>query len=480
MPAENLQGRTGKKTGRLFGLPLSWGSQLTIATLGAVFFWWAQDKWLDGRIFPAARGPGERLWQMAPLLLCMGISFLCFVWVIALLIKLEMWKEAPKTEGAEGSAAPRRRGGLGWRVFTFLLFTAAVAVFYGGSVNLAYRYFPASAGTVAAVVGILSLAALFMLTPAIMRGGKKASREMNQPQAAYGAGTGRRGVPQWWIRFSAWLPTVVLLCVFFAPFKTIQMGWRMAALAGAILWPLGVHRLKMWIYRQSRKGNQDLALLMNRICAWLPGYGSSFEGVILFEAGRYGEARAFLQPLAFDSAGRPRLASVELYVYALALCNDGRAAEAQPLLEAAIEAAKPADALESALAACLLTQRKSPDRACALMEKAMATPQLRVSRSGQASDYAARIAKYAWALASAGRRDEAESRIGEAMALGSRLHDGERAGIEYFAGETWEALGHVENARAAYERAVSLRPSGVTALSSRKGLSRLARAEGAD
>ena len=54
--------------------------------------------------------------------------------------------------------------------------------------------------------------------------------------------------------------------------------------------------------------------------------------------------------------------------------NDNRAAEAEPLLEAASAAAPDNDSLKVALASCLLTQEKEPERATRLLEEVVNSP----------------------------------------------------------------------------------------------------------
>jgi hypothetical protein len=469
MPVEN-----GNKTPLLFGLPLNWGTQLTITSVGAGFFWWAQEKWLEGRSFPAAKTTGERLWQTAPALASMALTIFCLTWVAALFIKAGMLADSPgRPTSIEGVSGPREGAALLKRLLVFMLFTAAIAALYGVSASFAYSHFPFAAGKITAAAGILALAALIAGTPLIIRG-KGSQKEVIYPAAGVGRPEIRRyGPPRWWTESARWIPTVIFLGIFFAPFQTIRMEWRLIALVLVLLWPLGVNRLKIWIYQQSRKGNPAKALRLNRLCAWTPGYGVSFEGLILFDAGRYGEAREFLKPLAFDAAGHPRLTSLELYVYSIALINDDRAAEAEPLLEAAVQVKRPNQSIEMTLASCLLTQRKDAERACVLIEGAMSTPEVRMTGYGKASDYASRLAHYAWALASAGRRDDSLTQIQKALSACAGLKDSDKASVEYFIGEAWEAMGDVSNARSAFEASLNLRSEGVTAVSARKGLERI-------
>ena len=238
--------------------------------------------------------------------------------------------------------------------------------------------------------------------------------------------------------------------------------------AALVIYALIIPRIKRWIYQVGHGGDFDRALRLNRRWSVLPLYGSSLEGSILFNAGRYGEALECLRPLAFDWQGKPRLTSPELYTYALALENSGREAEAQVLLEAAVNASSEGNSMQVALATCLLTQNKEPERACNLLEQSLAD-----SKGLSRADMARRIARYAYALGSCGRRQETEAKIQEALAMGATLKKDDLAGVNYFVGEAWRALGETTKARAAFQEAVTLRPDGVTALSVQKALAKM-------
>jgi len=229
--------------------------------------------------------------------------------------------------------------------------------------------------------------------------------------------------------------------------------------------------MKKRIYQIGHKGGYEKALRMDRFWGALPFYGTSLRGVILFNAGRYHEALAYLRPLAFDGGGRPRLKSQELYIYALALVNDNRPGEAEPLLEAAISAVPSPASMKVALATCLLTQEKEPDRAVRLMEEAMSAP--RRDGEGNRADYARRVARYAWALAASRRSQEAQARIDEALQAARSLRPEDAAGVQYFVGEAWREMGEDAKARAAFDEATRLQPTGVTALSVQKALAKM-------
>ncbi|HEY1211293.1 MAG TPA: tetratricopeptide repeat protein [Terracidiphilus sp.] len=235
-----------------------------------------------------------------------------------------------------------------------------------------------------------------------------------------------------------------------------------------LLYLLTLQRLKRKIYHIGHAGEFERALKLDRTFSVLPFYGKSLKGIILFNAGQYSEAQEFLKPLAFDAQGKPRLASTELYVYALSLENNDFLQEAQGLLEAAVPVSKNPEAIQVALATCLLDQNKDVDRACKLLEQAMAT-----TKNIPREDLARRMGRYAWALGACKRRQEAETKIQEALAMGAGLAKADFAGVYYFVGEAWRALGDTTKARDAFQQAVTLRPDGVTALSVQKALAKM-------
>jgi tetratricopeptide (TPR) repeat protein len=247
--------------------------------------------------------------------------------------------------------------------------------------------------------------------------------------------------------------------------------WRVVAVVAVLLYPTGLGRVKLWTYRLARGGKYDQALRFDRIIRFLPFYGDSLEGSILFNAGKYTEARVFLKPLAFDKHGEPRLTSRALYLYTLALTNDDCAEEALPLLEASARVPEARLTVRVALVGCLLTLGKDPFRACALMEDVLAKEPVPVYEKN--ADQARRLARYAWALAACGRRDEAEAQLKEAFAGSFSLTKSDQAGIKYFAGQSWRMLGEKEKSRAAFNEAIALAPDGSTAMSARKGLAKL-------
>jgi len=234
-----------------------------------------------------------------------------------------------------------------------------------------------------------------------------------------------------------------------------------------------VAQLKKRIFKLTLQGEFDRALRMDRSYRWIPGYGSPLEGSILFSAGRYPEAREFLRPRAFDAKGNARLQSRELYLYALALTNDAREAEAQTILEAAIRVPQSTKSLHVALATCLLSQEKDPERARQLLEEAMNSDREPAQTYEQRADDIRRVARYAWALASCGRRSEAEARINEALAGSTGFKNRDLGGVQYYVGEAWRVLGESRKAKEAFDQALSLSPQGAVATSTNRALAKL-------
>jgi tetratricopeptide (TPR) repeat protein len=339
---------------------------------------------------------------------------------------------------------------------------------------IAKQYFPAHQELITRVAGLVSAAALVSAMAFFQRQASAISAP-----AAFQDAQGRT-TPQGMHRkvrsaiyLSLYAAIIVVLMLQPLPLRTRTAIFR-AQFGVVLLWSWGVRGIKRHIYVLGNRGQYDRALHLDRFWSATPLYGSPLAGSILFNAGRYREAQAWLKPLAFDAQGNPRLTSVALYTYALALVNDDRTAEAQGLLEAAAQASPNPGPLQVALATCLLSQGKDPRRACSLMETAMAGPQKDASTYLVRADQARRIGRYAWALAAAGRRNEAQAKIDEALAMGSDLRPEDAAGVQYFVGEAWRALNDKVKAKAAFDQAITLRPDGVTALSVRKALAKMA------
>jgi len=275
-------------------------------------------------------------------------------------------------------------------------------------------------------------------------------------------------------KIATWIIVTLIMLVMISPapsqVKTIVF---FAPIAILVIWAVMLTKLKSRVFRLSMQGKFDQAIQADRRCSQIPGYGNSLAGLIYFNAGRYAEAQALAKPFAFDEQGKPKVASTDFYVYALALENDGLEAEAQKLLEAAVAAPQRMAGFHVALATCLLSQKKDATRACELLEQAMASPERPMPAYERNSDHITLLARYAWALAAAGRRPEAETRLQEAFASSMRLKDRDLAGVHYFAGEAWRSLGEWKKARAAFDEALRLSPEGNTAMNAKKALAKL-------
>jgi tetratricopeptide (TPR) repeat protein len=233
--------------------------------------------------------------------------------------------------------------------------------------------------------------------------------------------------------------------------------------------------VKRRILRLAKQGDYDEALRADKQFSWIPGYGTSLEGTILFQAGRYSEAQALLKPLAYDRDGQPKRTGTALYVYTLALENGGREAEAQALLERAVQVPQPSGGFHIALATCLLSQNKDPQRALALIEQAMTDWPVTLNDYEGRADQMRRLGRCAWALAACGRSGDAQAKLQEAFAGAIDFRPDDMAGLQYFAGETWRVLGDSNKARAAFNEALRLAvPGSAAATSAKKAMAKLA------
>jgi tetratricopeptide (TPR) repeat protein len=287
-----------------------------------------------------------------------------------------------------------------------------------------------------------------------------------------------------WRRFgavllSAPIVALVLSALFGDPIDAVQrsplylilgIGLALTILFVPLAILMGI--IPIWLVR---RGKYDLALRLNRLFFWTPGNNSSTEGWILTMAGRYAEAREYLQPLAFNEKGHPRLTSVDLFLYTLVLSIEGEESTAEMLYEAAIHVPQKTGDFHFGLADCLLTQKKDPDRARKLVESVLAGIPVNPRSIQQRANRAQMIAFHAWALASNGWRTEAELRLQQATANSSGIGKCNLAALQLPVGDTWLTLGETENARASFRRAVSLFPFGDIAMRAQKKLAEIDR-----
>jgi tetratricopeptide (TPR) repeat protein len=264
-----------------------------------------------------------------------------------------------------------------------------------------------------------------------------------------------------------------LLTDWSGPQRSGLLRWLFWIVSAALflLVALAIFWLQLWVVGLAMQGDYDRALRISRTLSWLSSFGPSFQGRILFQAGRYSEAQACLKPIAFDETGQPRLTSNDFYIYTQALSNGGAEAEAQPLFEAAIQAPQTTPRIHVGLAGCLLDQKRDADRALELMEQVLSAWR----QPGQSSSaWAHRTAQYARALASCGRRAEAEAKLQEAMAGAEKFGSRDRAWLHFYAGKTYLALGDLKKARTEYQEANKLQPYGNIALHVKRRLSEIA------
>jgi tetratricopeptide (TPR) repeat protein len=350
-----------------------------------------------------------------------------------------------------------------------LLGVAAVFLIHHAARNLP----PSAVGRITAISSLVVAAVLVAILQTTKKPAQSAPQSEIQQRSLI-AGDGTPGRRKWSGKVVIWVVVTACMAVVFLPvpheIKTIAVFTPIGIL---ILWVVALTKLKMWIHGLARQGDFDRAIQMDRRLSWIPGYGTPLEGSILFNAGRYPEARTFIRPFAFDEQGMPKLSSTALYTYALALENDGMEAEAQKLLEAAVRVPQRTAGFHVALATCLLSQKKDAERARELLETALATTDVRPSSSGQNADYARRLGRYAWALAACGRRDDTEAQLKKAFAGSGRLKERDLAGLHYFAGEAWRSLGEWKKARTAFEEALRLSPDGSAATSAQKAMAKM-------
>jgi hypothetical protein len=341
-------------------------------------------------------------------------------------------------------------------------------------IHHAARNLPPSSVQRITMISALVVAAILVALLQTSRKPEQSAPHSEIQQKSLVAGEGGMRRRKWPGKVITWVIVTIIMAVMISPVRReIKTAVFFAPIGILIVWGVALTKLRRWTYGLARQGEFDRAIQMDRRLARIPGYGTPLEGPILFNAGRYPEARAVVKPFAFDEQGQPRLTSTELYTYALALENDGLEAEAQKLLEAAVQVPQRTAGFHVALATCLLSQKKDANRACELMEQALAAGDQQVSSYGRNSDHAMRLGRYAWALAACGRRQEAEARLQEAFAGSAALKDRDLAGVQYFAGEAWRALGEWKKAWAAFDEALRLSPDGSAATSTRKALAKM-------
>jgi hypothetical protein len=228
--------------------------------------------------------------------------------------------------------------------------------------------------------------------------------------------------------------------------------------------------LVRWTWEAAHRAQYRVALHRAKLCSWFPSYPRALEGEILYNAGRYSEAKALLRRYAFAANGSPRLTNAALCVYAQVAAAEGNIQESEQLLETALRVPQKIGAFQMALAVLLLSSKKEPERALRLIEEVVQAWSPVGPPSFQAWLLAHRSAAHGWALALAGRRTEAQQDLQQAFA---NLLPGARrdiACVKLLAGETYLALGDLDAARKAFAEAAEHDPEGHHG---RKALTRL-------
>jgi len=444
------------------------GFRLVIAMAAvALSSGWILD-WAYEPALSAAPTLSERLWQIAPSCLGSAICLICLGWASVILWEGVVGSKSYSRAGsssltgtaAADAARDDRRSRAAQLKGIAAVFIAGLV--FSGAVGLtAGRLQP----SLARGIGLASVAAFWI----VMMGFLFRALRSRSPEGV-------------WRKFATFLlagPMVTLACGALlsepaAVDRSVVLYWTLrVALVSAILFvPLAVVAglLPIWLVN---RGNFDTALRLNRLLFWTPASNSSTEGWILVMAGRYEQARAYLKPLAFNDKGHPRLTSQEFYLYALALSIDGEDATAEMLFEAAINVPQSGGNFHFGLAESLLSQKKEPERARELIETVLMGFPSSPRSIRQRTNWVQLVAFHAWALASNGRREEAEQRLQQAFAASGGIGNCGLAGMYLPVGHAWLTLGDFAKARASFSEAASLFPQSDLAFRAQKELAKL-------
>jgi tetratricopeptide (TPR) repeat protein len=255
-----------------------------------------------------------------------------------------------------------------------------------------------------------------------------------------------------------------------------RFGWIFLGLfvAGIMLYPLPLMRMKRKAIAAVTQGDYDQALEISR--RWLRSetYGNKFQGWIMLAAGRYSEAVELLKDGAFDETGRPLLNSEYFYYYAVALMSEEKYSKARHLLEEAVASCHDDGYyLRLSLAECLLSQNKEPERALGLIMEVRTSLNKKSHTKSKRLISAQCSAIGAWALAACGRREDAKKTLQDAFAESDSFSKDDLAGLLNSKGWACQALGDNERSRAAFQEALATFPHGSIAVLARRELARL-------
>ena len=430
--------------------------RLLMAGSGIALSWAWSMNWASERSFPSTQSIGERLWQFTPFCLGTLISLCCLAWASMLL-----WSTVSRAKSTSKVASARTY----WTAPTQL--KSIVVTFLGGTTMLCVvGLLSANIPAAPARASFLAIgAALWLVLVDIF---------FNVLRSKAPQGNWRKLAPLVIAPPIIGLVLTALLEESSAMGQRSPLAWglRTALALSMLMIPASavVGLLPLWLVR---RGHYGLALQANRMLFWAVGHNPSMEGWILALAGRYSEARTYLRPLAFDRQDSPRLTSPELFLYAMVLSIEGEDAKAEELFEAAIQTPQANGNFHFGLAELLLTRKDNSERARELVEAVLAgypaLPQsieLRSTRSQM-------LAFHAWALASNGSRQAAESRMQEAVTSASGGGRFNLAAMQLPIGDMWATLGEREKARASYQAAVVQFPSGDLAVRARRKIAQI-------
>jgi tetratricopeptide (TPR) repeat protein len=397
-------------------------------------------------------------WILTKHVLTPIVDLLFFIWTLKLL-----WKQ--------------RFFAVQWVRLTNAQQARFVAIFLAGTAIVCFVPFPIRAVHslyAAGTAGDLELLLFAVwVTSFCWVAHRNAKRGEDQTREVGEEPTGRSAaLRRWWRVRETRLTALTLLCLILVIVPAGDAGSRVYSVAVLVLLLMIV-----WsgpaIILLATSGRNQAALIANRAFSWVPGHAKSFQGWISLEAGHFDQALSQLRPLAFETDGRPSLASWDLYLYSTALSNDGKEAAAQELFEAAIQVHQQHRNFHYGLADCLLSQGKDPGRAIELINEALADGMEEFTAKQKRASRGRGLALQAWALASSGLRADAEFKLQEAVAVSGTLGKHDMAGLMHLKGIVLKSLGDKEAARTAFGEFLRLFPHGALKVWARRRLAEL-------
>lgn len=457
-----------------------WLIRFVTAITGAAITGWWLESWVNegGSLQPHDSG---WYWQsvMAPLLLRSGILIFFLIWSLQLLIELRVRSALGSTadlHDTEREATGRHM--IRIRVWSLVTVFLLMIPFHWIVDRAADTFASTNATAIREIGNWLSLSILFISTLWALRA---PSRVKSIPAEVATNGKSAEKNPQRMpglAQVFSWLLTIGILIV------PLNLHSKVLLAGVVFLLSLGLSaiplRMGQWALTAVYQGTPQEALRRVSLCSWFPGYPKAVEALSLLEAGRYNEAQELLRPIVFVAGDKPQVSCPEFYVYALALSNSGDEQTAERLLEEAVLVAPrpgvirfPKGTLPTALACCLLAQNKDTERAEQIIRDVLAESQKAGLTAQMSATLAHRTAIHAWALACCGQAGEAKIELEDAF---TRLANGSQrdmATMHYTAGKTWQHLGELKKARAAFESSLSLFSDGDIGIRTQRALTKL-------